>query len=64
MEKEMTVDDQASQHEELFRNAALTQRKPEGPPPCGQCYNCGEVLSGNLRFCDAECREDWERREA
>lgn len=28
----------------------------------GKCHNCGTRLSGGLRWCDADCRTDWERR--
>lgn len=37
-------------------------KRKEGPPPVGQCYNCGEMLRGPARWCDADCRQDWERR--
>ena len=57
-----TTDDQATEREELDRAIALQQRKPGGPVPCGQCYNCGEVVTGDRRWCDQECREDWEAR--
>jgi len=57
-----TLDDDASEREEHYRAWALNQRKPAGPPPCGACYNCGEELPSDLRFCDEECRDDWEKR--
>ena len=59
----MTIDDQAERHEQLFREIALRNLKPEGPPPCGFCHNCNEPLDEGLRFCDGDCREDWEYRE-
>ena len=40
----------------------IDHKRKEGPPPVGQCYNCGETLRGDLRWCDADCREDWELR--
>lgn len=58
----MTLDDQATDREMLDRELALQQRKPVGPPAIGQCHNCGTALEGALRFCDADCREDWEKR--
>lgn len=57
----MSFEDQASDYEFMDRELALKQRKPTGPVPCGQCYNCGEMLSGTQRWCDRECRDDWER---
>jgi len=59
----MTLDDQASDRELLDRELALKRRKPAGPPPCGFCHNCNDPLPPNLRFCDGNCREDWEYRE-
>lgn len=41
----------------------VQRRRPEGPPPCGQCYSCGEPLAGTMRWCNADCREDWEREQ-
>lgn len=29
---------------------------------CGVCLNCGEPVAPARRWCDAECREDWELR--
>lgn len=31
-------------------------------PFIGQCYNCDEPLVPGHRFCDAECRDDHEKR--
>jgi hypothetical protein len=53
--------DEANQREEELRAKALAKRKPAGPPPCGACYNCDEPLAPGLRWCDTECRADWER---
>jgi predicted nucleic acid-binding Zn ribbon protein len=37
------------------RNATL--------PAVGQCYSCAEPVDDGRRFCDADCRQDWERAE-
>lgn len=29
---------------------------------CGMCLNCAEPVPDGRRWCDAECREDWELR--
>ena len=60
----MSFEDQASDREFMDRELALQQRKPTGPVPCGQCYFCGEMLQGTLRWCDEFCRDDWEREQA
>lgn len=62
----MTVDriadasDLATAHEELLRESALQLRKASAPEPCGACLNCGEPLEPGLRWCDTDCRDDWE----
>jgi len=32
-------------------------------PATGECLYCGEPLVEGRRFCDARCRDDWERRQ-
>ena len=27
----------------------------------GFCWQCGESVSDGMRWCDADCRDDWER---
>lgn len=53
--------DDANKLAEHQREQALKRRKPEGPPPCGYCHNCNEPLTTGLRWCDLDCRADWER---
>lgn len=61
----MTDDDMATLREEQDRERALLQRRPEGPVACGVCLNCGEPVSTpGVRWCDADCRADWEARQA
>lgn len=55
--------DIAAAQEEAHRMAALNRRQAT-LPSVGQCYACGEPVGGSLRFCDTDCREDWERIEA
>ncbi len=43
--------------EELRRR----QRLALALPYCGHCYWCGEPLKSPLRWCDADCRDDWEK---
>lgn len=53
--------DRADDQIERQLQTSLSYRKPEGPPPCGHCYNCGEPLHDDRRWCDRECEQDWER---
>lgn len=57
----MTIDDDATAREELDRELCLKRRLPT-LPAVGACYNCGEDCSGV--FCDADCRDDYEKRES
>ncbi len=33
-------------------------------PATGECFYCGNRLADGQRWCDAECRDDWERAQA
>lgn len=46
--------------EEQLRAARANQEKPL--PFTGQCHNCEEGLEDPKRFCDADCRDDYEQR--
>jgi len=53
--------DRAAVREFDARTEALQRRRPEAPPACGACLYCGEALRPGLRWCDAACRDDFER---
>ena len=53
--------DQANDAADIFRKSALSQRKPEGPAATGFCLNCDARMAQGQRWCDAACREDWEK---
>lgn len=60
----MTSDpnDRATEHEEQMREAAIrNNRKASGPVANGSCHYCGERVPEPMRWCDADCRNDWER---
>ena len=61
MENKSDLIDQANEAAEIFRRAAISQRAPEGPAATGECHNCGAGLAVGLRWCDAACRDDWEK---
>jgi hypothetical protein len=66
--------DEASERTEAQIAAALSNRMPEGPVARGLCLECDEpftkagkgsrVLEADMerRWCDAQCRDMWERR--
>ena len=60
----MDVIDQSESTLQINETLALQQRKDAGPPPCGECHYCGEPLNDGRRFCDADCRDDWQKRQA
>lgn len=56
--------DRAQEREQIDRDLAIAAAVVSAHvlPACGECYNCQSAVSGALRFCDADCRSDWERR--
>lgn len=61
----MDILDQTQQTEALFIDLALRQRTASAHslPYIGQCYNCEAALPDGVRFCDCDCRNDYERRQ-
>lgn len=54
--------DKAEEREQRQREEGIARaRSHPSLPPCGACYNCGELLRGDRRWCDADCRTDYER---
>lgn len=55
--------DMAKARLEADLEISLQQRRPTGPQPTGFCLNedCEEELEGDKRWCDASCRDQWER---
>lgn len=52
--------DNAQEQMERDLDTALRLRRPEGPAAIGECLWCGEPLADGRRWCDADCRDDWE----
>ena len=56
--------DRAHEVEEQNKQHALANRRHDGPPAVGACLFCGELLGPGERWCDADCRDDWEADQA
>lgn len=56
------ADRMALAHDVALANARAALSAGAGIPPCGQCHNCGASVPDGHRWCDADCRDDWERR--
>ncbi|WP_345857470.1 DUF2116 family Zn-ribbon domain-containing protein [Shewanella algae] len=55
--------DEAQRVSELFDNLAIAQaRKPvQTAASTGRCLYCSAPVAAEARFCDADCRDDFER---
>lgn len=56
----MDLSDTATLREEQERARALSRTRAEGPRATGTCLFCGLVVTGGRRWCDAECRDEWQ----
>ena len=55
--------DLAEHQEQMHRDRAMAMRKPVLVRPAdGTCFNCREFVKPGVRFCDRDCRDDWELR--
>ncbi len=53
--------DRATAWEELHRETALRNRaRPPAVQATGLCLNCDTPLAAGRRWCDADCRDDWQ----
>lgn len=57
--------DQASELTEYMQEKQIAAARAKGPVISftGYCLNCGELTceSSGRRWCDASCRDDWEK---
>lgn len=56
--------DVAAAHADQMLQASLQYRAPEGPPATGRCldpYCDEEIAEPGRRFCDADCRDAYEK---
>lgn len=56
--------DRAQALNELSLAVALSHRKPEpAVKTSAYCLNCQEPTQNGARWCDEDCRADWQKRE-
>lgn len=57
--------DRASEYEQRMRDLAISAARAsrvDRLEPIGECYTCGEELSGGRLFCNADCASVYDRR--
>lgn len=52
--------DRAAAIQQMDIDRGLTIRKAEGPQATGACLFCGEIVGPGQRWCNSECRDDWQ----
>lgn len=55
--------DRAQREVERLLTEAQRVRKPAGPQPTGRCHFCDEIVVDQARWCDATCRDGWQREQ-
>lgn len=62
----MDIIDQAAEREEMDRALCLAAAHRHEPelPAIGICYNCEASIPEGAKFCDCDCRNDYQRRKA
>jgi hypothetical protein len=55
--------DEADQQVENLNDIARAMRKPSGPLATGVCAWCDEPVDAGKRWCDVQCRNDWDKAE-
>jgi RNA polymerase-binding transcription factor DksA len=65
----LSADDQATQREEEFLADALIEQQRQARAEAalakpGVCSNCGQACLPAAVYCDADCRDDHEKRRA
>jgi hypothetical protein len=61
----MDICDQATETEEYFMSLALSEHRNNRYvlASIGRCHYCDEQIAAGERFCDAECRDDYEHEQ-
>lgn len=57
--------DKGNETADFFLDKALQERKRIAkvatPHGVGMCLNCGAEVDGDRRWCDADCRDQWQQ---
>lgn len=53
--------DMAFEREAMQLSMNIAKRKPEAPAARGECFTCNATLPPDHRWCDAECRDEYEK---
>jgi hypothetical protein len=48
----------------LDHSLATAAKAATLPAANGHCLNCEEVVADAERFCDCDCRDDWQHRQS
>lgn len=61
----MDFSDYATRHEEFMRDIAMKRAGNHAPdlPAVGACHWCSASVPDGARFCDRDCRDDFDRIE-
>jgi hypothetical protein len=57
------IADLASERETMDRELCLSMTTVAWLPFLGYCHNCDAPVPDGSRFCDADCRDDFQKRE-
>lgn len=60
------IADDANDTAEVFLQSALLKQQRNAkatPAGIGFCLYCSEEVEGDRRWCDAECRDEWQTRQ-
>lgn len=58
--------DRAEHNQSVILDAAVKRRRDVSAVPVmgiGRCHACGDRVDEGRRWCDADCRDDWEKGE-
>lgn len=58
-----TIDYAEAAYSKILEASISKSRLHRKLPDIGHCYNCQEPLNSGSLFCDADCRDDYEKRE-
>jgi hypothetical protein len=57
------IDVTAEREERFAPYLIASSKRPTGPEANGHCHYCDEPVGEGMRFCDAHCRDDWQKEQ-